>query len=96
MMRYNEHVDGIRSLSTMEMVLGKIGRGEPIRAHGMASGSEVTRSEFFRKPRILVGRYVPDEEHVNICLNCKKKKCTGSCSLVSRTTTGKKRKAKEG
>jgi hypothetical protein len=40
------------------------------------------------------GQYVPDEEHVHICLGCKKKKCTGFCSLVS--GKGKKRKEKEG
>ena len=36
--------------------------------------------------------HVPDEEHVQICLNCTKKKCTGSCSKVGRTTTGRRRK----
>ena len=48
-----------------------------------------------KKPRMMTGQYVPDEEHVQICLNCTKKNCKGYCSLMSKTTTGKKRQKKE-
>lgn len=97
MMRYDEYVGGIRSVGTLEFVRRKIGRGEPIHVQDMVSCPDAVKNVgSLRKPRMLVGKYVPDEEHAHICLNCKKKNCTGSCSLVSRTTTGKKRKAKEG
>ena len=88
-MLYDEFIGDIHSMSTDEMVSRKIERGKPLHAHGAQGdlGGPLRRME--------AGQYVPDEEHVHICLGCKKKKCTGSCSLVSRTTTGKKRQKKE-
>ena len=88
-MLYDEFMGDIRSMSTDEMVSRKIERGKPLHAHGAQGdlGGPQRRME--------AGQYVPDEEHVQICLNCTKKKCKGSCSLMSRTTTGKKRQKKE-
>ena len=37
---------------------------------------------------------IPDEEHVQICLNCTRKTCSGSCKLVGKTTTGRRRRKK--
>lgn len=34
--------------------------------------------------------YIPDEEHVQICLNCTRKRCTGYCNKVR--SYGKRRK----
>lgn len=33
------------------------------------------------------GEYVPDEAHVDICLNCTRATCTGRCKLVRGGTT---------
>lgn len=32
--------------------------------------------------RIERGTYVPDDAHIDICLNCTKEKCTGYCKRV--------------
>ena len=93
-MRYDEYVGGVRSMSTYEMVNRKIGRGELLHLQNMGSNPDAVSPEAVRKPKMLTGQYVPDEEHVQICLNCKKKTCKGSCALVR--GKGKKHKAKEG
>lgn len=37
--------------------------------------------------RIERGVYVPDDAHIDICLNCTRKKCTtGNCKLMSKNT----------
>ncbi len=36
--------------------------------------------------RIERGTYVPDDAHIDICLNCTRKKCTGYCKLMSKNT----------
>lgn len=41
------------------------------------------RNEFSQIER---GVYVPDDAHIDICLNCTKKKCTGYCKLMSKNT----------
>ena len=41
------------------------------------------RSEF---TQIARGVYIPDEAHIDICLNCTRKKCTGNCKLMSKNT----------
>ena len=28
------------------------------------------------------GEYVPDEAHIEVCLKCTRKKCSGKCKLV--------------
>ena len=33
--------------------------------------------------RIERGQYVPDDEHLEICLNCTKKICSGNCKLMA-------------
>lgn len=38
--------------------------------------------------------HIPDEEHVQICLNCTRKRCTGYCNRVR--GYGKKRKKENG
>jgi hypothetical protein len=87
-MLYDEYIGDIRSIKTDEMIGRKIERGKPLHAQGPLGESGGPRK------RMEAGQYVPDEEHVHICLGCKKKKCTGFCSLVS--GKGKKRKEKEG
>ena len=37
---------------------------------------------------------IPDEEHVQICLNCTRKRCTGYCNRVR--NYGKRYKTEEG
>jgi hypothetical protein len=88
-MLYDEYIGDIRSMSTDEMIGRKIERGKPLHVQGALGESGGPRK------RMEAGQYVPDEEHAQICLNCTKKKCKGSCSLMSRTTTGRKRQKKE-
>ena len=83
-MLYDEYIGDIRSMSTDEMIGRKIERGKPLHVQGALGESGGPRK------RMEAGQYVPDEEHAHICLNCKKKKCTGFCSLVS--GSGKKKK----
>ena len=33
------------------------------------------------------GEYVPDEAHIEICLNCTRATCSGRCKLVYEKTT---------
>lgn len=94
-MLYDELIGDVALRGTMEMVARRIEQGRPIRVRSMRGDPDTARREDIRKPMMMTGQYVPDEEHVHICLNCTKKKCKGSCSLVSRTTTGKKRQKKE-
>lgn len=89
-MVYDEYIGDIRSVNTVEMVHRKIGRGEPIHVQSMGSNPDAVKVQAVKKPRMLTGQYVPDEEHAHICLSCTKKKCKGNCSLVS--GHGKKRK----
>lgn len=35
------------------------------------------------------GTYIPDDAHIDICLNCTRKKCTGYCKLMSKNTRKK-------
>ena len=94
-MWYDEFIGDIKSVSSTELVSLKIERGETLHVQGASSNPGGARREDIKKPRMMTGQYIPDEEHVHICLNCTKKKCKGSCSLMSRTTTGKKRQKKE-
>lgn len=89
-MRCDEYVDGIQPLDTLEMVRRKIGRGQALHVQDMGSNPDAVKKSSVQKPRMMTGQYVPDEEHVQVCLNCKKKYCTGYCRLVS--GGGKKRK----
>ena len=45
------------------------------------------------------GVYVPDEAHIDICLNCERKTCTGYCKLMSENTrkrvTNKRKKPEQ-
>lgn len=91
-MRCDEYVDGIRPISAIGQIKGKIARGELIGACPIGGKRPVSEEE--SKSRMATGCYVPDEEHVHVCLNCKKKTCRGSCALVR--GRGKKHKAKEG
>ena len=93
-MPYDEYIGDIRSMTTSEMVHRKIGRGEALRVQNMGSNPDAATVAGVKKPKMMTGQYVPDEEHVQICLNCKKKRCKGYCSLVS--GPGKKHKKKEG
>jgi hypothetical protein len=83
-MRCDEFVGDVRSLGTMEMVRRKIGRGEALHIQNMGSNPDAVSPDAVRKPKMLTGQYVPDEEHVQICLNCERKKCTGYCKDVRR------------
>ena len=83
-MRCDEYVDGIRPRGGMEIEMRELGRGEVVHAQRELRGDAGSKS------RMMTGQYVPDEEHVQVCLNCKKKYCTGYCRLVS--GGGKKRK----
>jgi hypothetical protein len=94
-MRCDDYIEGVRHVSTMEVVHRKIGRGEALRVQDMRTSPDAEPIRRGRVTQKMSGQYVPDEEHVHICLNCTKKKCTGYCSLVSKTTTGKSRKKKE-
>lgn len=93
-MRCDEFVGDVRPLGTMEMVRRKIGRGEALHIQNMGSNPDAVSPDAVRKPKMLTGQYVPDEAHVQICLNCKKKTCKGSCPQVR--GKGKKHKDKEG
>ena len=92
-MVYDEYIGDIRSVHTVELVQRKIGRGESLHVQNMGSNPDAAKVQAVKKPRMLAGQYVPDEEHVQICLHCTKKKCTGYCRLVS---GGGKKKKKTG
>jgi hypothetical protein len=94
-MWYDEFIGDIKAVSSTELISRKIGRGEALHVQRAGSNPDGARRDDVKKPRMMTGQYVPDEEHAQICLNCTKKKCKGSCSLMSRTTTGKKRQKKE-
>lgn len=93
-MRCDEYIDGIQPLDTMEMVRRKIGRGQALHVQDMISNPDAVKKGSVYKPKMLTGQYVPDEEHAHICLNCKKKTCTGYCRQVK--SRKEKHKKKEG
>lgn len=45
--------------------------------------------------KIERGIYVPDEAHIEICLHCTRKTCTGYCRLMSKNTRKKREKQAE-
>jgi hypothetical protein len=48
---------------------------------------EQKRSGRHENSSIERGTYVPDDAHIDICLNCTRKKCTtGNCKLMSKNT----------
>ena len=66
----------------LERLRGEIGQNGCV---SVTSGHKRGKEDVTRHSRIravLAGRYVPDEANVDICLNCTKKKCTGSCKAL--------------
>lgn len=57
-----------------------------IEKHGCLGVQEPARSARGAYNRVERGAYVPDDAHIDICLNCTRKKCTGYCKLMSKNT----------
>lgn len=53
-----------------------------IQKTGYLGVQEQKRSGRHDFTQIERGVYVPDDAHIDICLNCTKKKCTGKCKLI--------------
>ena len=83
-MRWNEGDDCSRPCGGIRPITA--------RQPGAFEGAAVAgRREYVN--RIEGGQYVPDEEHVQVCLNCTRKKCTGYCKDVRSYGRGRKKKA---
>ena len=60
--------------------IAEIGKTGMIHA---AAAAEPKRAEHTGRGRAIErGQYVPDDAHIDICLNCTRKKCTGYCKRV--------------
>lgn len=58
-----------------------------IEKNGSLGIQEQKRSGRHENSSIERGTYVPDDAHIDICLNCTRKKCTtGNCKLMSKNT----------
>ena len=70
---YGEAVERLRD------EIGQNGYASVTSGHlrGKADGTRHSRLR-----AVLAGRYVPDEINVQTCLNCTRKKCTGSCKAL--------------
>lgn len=89
----NDHTRGAqRQMISAASEIAKIGKTGMLHASPSQSQRKYTDRTRFEHRAIERGVYVPDDAHVEICLNCTRKTCTGNCKLMA----GRMKKKVEG